>query len=159
MDMVVRIHPWRITWRYLLVFAIIFVITFSASFRLFFLPGEGGLYVRPFGLPQGMFIGAFFILFLVTYLLALLGQKYIIEDKFFIVKRLSKEFQYDYANIIFIDIEQSKKKKMVIIFTKKSGLKYLLGDKEGKLLETVIKKCPKTLTVEEFRRAYPHERY
>lgn len=157
--MVVRIHPWRITWRYLLVFVILFAITFSASFNLFFLPGEGGVYIRPFGLPQGVFLGAFFILFLVTYLMALLGQSYIIEDKYFIVKRLTKEYQYDYSSIIFLDVEQSKKKKMVIIFTKRSGTKYLLGDKDGKLLETVIKKCPNTMTVEEFRRQYPKERY
>ena len=157
--MVVRIHPWRITWRYLVVFSILFVVTFAASFNIFFLPGEGGLYVRPFGLSQGIFIGAFAILFTVTYLLALFGQCYIIEDKYFIVKRLGKEFQYDYSSIIFFDEEQSKKKNMVIIFTKKSRTKYLLGDKDGKLLETVIKKCPKTMSVEEFRRAYPQERY
>ncbi len=157
--MVVKIHPWRITWRYLLVFLIIFAIAFSASFNVFFLPGEGGVYVRPFSASQGIFIGVFVLLFVVTYLMALFGQRYIIEDKYFIVKRLSKEYQYDYSSIIFIDKEQSKKKKMVIIFTKRSGVKYLLGDKEGKLLETVIKKCPNTMTVEEFRRAYPHERY
>ena len=157
--MVVRIHPWRITWRYLIVFAILFAVTFSASFNLFFLPGEGGILIRPFGVAQGVFFGAFFVLFLVTYLMALFGQRYIIEDKYFIVKRLAKEYQYDYSSIIFLDVEQSKKKKMVIIFTKKSGTKYLLGDKDGKLLETVIKKCPNTMTVEEFRRAYPRERY
>ena len=157
--MVVRIHPWRITWRYLLIFAILFAVTFSACFNVFFLPGEGGIYVRPFGLSQGIFIAAFGVLFLATYLMALFGQRYIIEDKYFIVKRLTKEYQYDYSSIIFLDVEQSKKKKMVIIFTKKSGTKYLLGDKDGKLLETVIKKCPNTMTVEEFRRQYPKERY
>lgn len=158
-QMVVRIHPWRITWRYLVVFTIIFAVAFSASFSLFFLPGDGGLYVRPFGASQGIFIGVFFILFVVTYLMTLLGQKYIIEDKFFIVKRMGKEWIYDYSSIIFFDKEESIRRKMVIIFTKKSRTKYLLGDKDGKLLETVIKKCPNTMTVEEFRRAYPSERY
>ena len=157
--MVVRIHPWRITWRYLLVFTVIFAISFSASFNLFFIPGDGGVYIRPFGAPQAIFISIFFILFVVTYLMALLGQKYIIEDKFFTVKRMGKEWSYDYSSIIFFDKEQSLKKNIAIIFTKKSRTKYLLGDKDGKLVETIIKKCPNTMSVEEFRRAYPNERY
>ncbi len=157
--MVVKIHPWRITWRYLVVFGVIFTIAFFASFRLFFITDAGGVSVRPFGASQGIFIGAFASLFLVVYLMALLGQKYIIEDKYFVVKRMNKEWQYDYSSIIFFDKEESIRKKMVIIFTKKSRTKYLLGDKDGKLLETIIKKCPNTMTVQEFRRAYPEERY
>ena len=157
--MVVRIHPWRITWRYLIAFGIIFLVAFGSCFNLFFTRTEAGLTLRPFGVSQGVFIAAFAILFLITYLMALWGQRYIIEDKYFIVKRLTKEYQYDYSSIIFCDIEESKKKNMVIIFTKKSRTKYLLGDKEGKLLETIIKKCPNTMTVSEFRRAYPEERY
>ena len=157
--MVVRIHPWRITWRYLLVFTIIFGIAFASSFSLFFVVADGQVYARPFETGQAIFVGVFAITFLATFLMALFGQYYIIEDKYFIVKKLGKEYVYDYSSIIFVDINESKRKKMLIIFTKKSGMKYFLGDKEGKLLETVIKKCPNTMTLEEFRRAYPKERY
>ena len=91
--------------------------------------------------------------------MAMLGQSYVIEDKYFAVRRLKKEYVYDYNSIIFIDFEASKRKKMVILYTKKSGMKYMLGDKDGKLLETLEKKCPNTMSVSEFRRTYPQARY
>ena len=91
--------------------------------------------------------------------MAMLGQSYVIEDKYFAVRRLKKEFVYDYASVIFIDFEASKKKKMVILYTKKSGMKYMLGDKDGKLLDTLQKKCPNVMSVSEFRRTYPQARY
>lgn len=158
--MVLKIHPWRITWRYLLVYIVILAIAFGSCFSIFFKVDENGsISFASFGISQGIFIAIFAGLFIATYLMALFGQKYIVEDKYFIVKRLTREYQYDYSNIVFIDIEKSKRKNMVILFSKKSGLRYLLGDKEGKLLETLIKKCPNTMTIEEFRRAYPQERY
>ena len=158
--MVLKIHPWRITWRYLLVYIVILAIAFGSCFSIFFKVDENGsISFASFGVSHGIFIAVFVGLFIATYLMALFGQKYIVEDKYFIVKRLTREYQYDYSNIIFIDVDQSKRKNMVILFTKKGGLRYLLGDKEGKLLEILIKKCPNTMTVEEFRRAYPQERY
>ena len=115
--MVVKIHPWRITWRYLIVFAIVFIIAFFACFGVFFDIGDSGITVASFGISQGIFIGVAVVSFVLLYLLALNGQKYIIESKYFIVKRLAREYQYDYSSILFVDKEQSEKKKMVIIFT------------------------------------------
>ena len=75
------------------------------------------------------------------------------------MKRYFKEYLFDYDKIEFIDIEQSKKKDMVIFYSSTAKMKYLLADKEGKLLEALIKKCPNTLSVEEFRRKHPEEKY
>lgn len=75
------------------------------------------------------------------------------------MKRVGKDYQFDYNNIYFIDIEKSKKKKMVIFYSSKAKMRYMLGDKDGVLLETLIKKCPKTMSVEEFRRRHPEEKY
>ena len=158
--MIVRIHPWRVTWRYLLVYFIVFVIAFVSAISMFFaLDANGNVIWREFGISQGIFIAVFAVLFLTTYLMAIRGQYYIIENKYFIVRRLRKEYVYDYSNIIFLDVDESKRKKMVIFYTKKAGMKYLLGDKDSKLLDTLIKKCPNTLSREEFRRQYPQERY
>ncbi len=90
---------------------------------------------------------------------SLISYYYIVEDKYFIMKKFGKEYQFDYANIEFIDIEESQKKKMVIFYSPKSKTRYLLGDKDGKLLETLIKKCPPTISVNEFKRKHPEERY
>ena len=84
---------------------------------------------------------------------------YVIESKHFTMRRFWKEYVFDYKNIEFVDIEESRRKGQVIIYTKKSRTKYLIGDRKGVLLETVIKKCPQTMTVDEFRRAHPEERY
>ena len=158
--MVVRIHPWRITWRFLVVFAILLAVTFLACVSLFFGVDSGSsVYVKPYSTSHTLFIIIFATLFVSTYVMSMLGQSYVIEDKYFAVRRLKKEFVYDYASIIFIDFEASKRKKMVILYTKKSGMKYMLGDKDGKLLETLQKKCPSVMSVSEFRRTYPQARY
>lgn len=158
--MIVRIHPWRVTWRYLVVYFIILAITFVSTLSMWFSLDENGKVIfNSFGVSQGIFIAVFGALFIATYLMAMRGQYYIIENKYFIVRRLRKEYVYDYSSIVFIDVNESKRKGMVIFFTQKSGMKYLLGDKEGKLLETLIKKCPNSLSLEEFRRQYPRERY
>ena len=158
--MKLRVNLWSITWRYLLVFFIIFAIAFSTSFNLFFTVNENRQIVGAgFGTPQIIFVVVFAGLFVGTYLAAVFGFYYIVEDKFFVVKRLGTEQQYDYSNIEFIDIETSRKKNQVIFFTKKSRVRYLLGDKDGVLLETLIKKCPKIMTVNEFRARHPEERY
>ena len=158
--MKLRINLWSITWRYLIVFFIIFAIAFSTSFNLFFTVNENRQIIgAEFGTPQIIFVVVFAGLFIGTYLAAIFGFYYIVEDKFFVVKRLGKEQAYDYVNIEFIDIETSKKKNQVIFYTKKAKVRYLLGDKDGVLLETLIKKCPNIMTVSEFRARHPEERY
>lgn len=93
------------------------------------------------------------------YIVSLTSFYYQIENSYFIMRRFGKTYEFEYKSIEFIDIEESKKKNMVIFYTPKSKTKYLLGDKERKLLETLIKKCPNVLTVEEFRRKHPEEKY
>lgn len=158
--MKLKIGYWRITWRYLVVFLIIFVIAFGSCFSLFFTIDEAGkLTVKEFGMSQLIFIIAFSALFFVTYFMSLFGFYYIVKDKCFIVKRIGREVTYDYANIQFIDIETSRRKKQVIFYTSIAHMRYMLGDKDGVLLETLIKKCPNIMSVQEFRRAHPEERY
>lgn len=158
--MKLKIGFWRITWRYLVVYFIIAAIAFGSCFGLFFSINDAGeIAAKEFGVSQIIFILIFAGLFIVTYLLSLFGFYYIVEDKCFIVKRLGKEIAYDYSNIQFIDIAESKRKKQVIFYTKVAHMRYMLGDKEGILLETLIKKCPDIMTLEQFRRTHPEERY
>ncbi len=157
--MVVRIHPWRITWRYLAVFAVLLIVGLISFSGLFLTMSNGSLVLRPWGATHTAFVTVFATAFVALYPFALFGQSYVIEDKYFAVRKFKKEFVYEYKNIEFIDFDESKRKKMVILYTKKSRMKYLLGDKDGLLLETLIKKCPDVMNVYEFRRRHPEERY
>ena len=94
-----------------------------------------------------------------VYIFSVVSYYYVIEDKYFVVKKFGREIEFNYDNIEFIDFAQSEKKRQVIFYSTKGKMRFLLGDKEGKLLETLRKKCPNTLTVSEFRSKHPEERY
>ena len=158
--MKVRVSTWAITWRYLIFSLILIVILFLAFFGVFFAPNtEGVLTFVGFGVSQIMIVVLVPAVLVVFYLLSVFTYYYVIEDKYFIMKRFGREFIFDYKNIEFIDIDESKRKHQVIFYSPKSRTRYLLGDRDGKLLETLIKKCPKTMSVQEFKMKHPEERY
>lgn len=159
--MVVRISTWRITWRFLLVYLILLIITLIGANGIFLgVDSETkAIFFKPWDTPQTIFVVVAAILFIALYIPAITMFYYIIEDKYFIMKRLGKDYQFEYKNIEFIDIEESKRKKMVIFYSKTAKMRYNMGDKDGVLLETLIKKCPNIMTVDEFRRRHPEEKY
>ena len=158
--MKVRVSTWAITWRYLIFSLILIVVLFLAFFGVFFAPNaEGVLTFVGFGVSQIMIVVLVPAVLVVFYLLSVFTYYYVIEDKYFIMKRFGREFIFDYKNIEFIDIDESKRKNQVIFYSPKSRTRYLLGDRGGKLLETLIKKCPKTMSVQEFKMKHPEERY
>ena len=152
---------WSITWRYLILAFVLAAVVYAFTFGLFI--GNDPETGRPFFIPWGF--SQYFIVTLVPtvligfYILSITLYYYKIDDYSFSMFRYGKEFVFEYKNIEFIDIEEGKRKNQVIIYTPKSRTRYMLGDKNGILLETLIKKCPKTLTVEEFRKKHPEERY
>ena len=159
--MILRIGTWRITWRFLLVYLVIAIIVFLSTLSIFFnIDFENGSFTpKEFGVSQILILVILGVVFGITYFISIRFFYYVVEDKYFIVKRLGRDYQYDYKNIEFIDIDESKRRKMVIFYSRVGRMRYLLGDKDGKLLETLIKKCPETLTVSQFRAAHPEERY
>ena len=132
-----------------------------SAFTLFFqLDFENGTMVpKSWGVGQTVFVVVFGVLFIATYIPSIRCFYYVVEDKYFLQKRIGKDLEYDYKNIEFIDIEASKKKNMIIFYSSIAKMRYMLGDKDGKVLEALIKKCPNTMSVEEFRRRHPEERY
>ena len=62
---------------------------------------------------------------------------------------------YYYSDIVYIDIEKSKKKKTLIFVTNKGHVRYLVLDKEQILLDTLIEKCNNLLTLEKLKKKYP----
>lgn len=158
--MIYRVSAWRITWRFLIVYFVVLVVAFLSSFGAFFGMNESGvLYVKEFGAGQIIFISIFSALFLIAYIPSLRCFYFVVEDKYFILKRIGKDYQFDYENIEFIDVEESERKGMIIFYSSKAKMRYMLGDKDGMVLKTLVEKCPKVMTKEEFRRRHPEERY
>ena len=160
--MKVRASIWQITWRYL-VFSLIALLILVGSFftSIFMQVSDKGqfVFITQWGFAQYFFVIVIPLVLIFFYFFATFTYYYVIEDKYFTMKRMGREYVFEYKNIEFIDIETSKRKHQVIFYAPKCRTRYLIGDKEGKLLQTLIKKCPNTLTVEEFRRAHPEERY
>ena len=159
--MKLRVKPWRLIWRFLVVLAVIYVAFFGLFFNMFFSIDTTSFAItpRPWDFKQPLLIAGIFAICLGAFIPSFTSYYYICESKHFIMKKYGKEYEFDYANIEFIDIEQSKKKQMVIFYSNKAKMRYLLGDKDGVLLDTLIKKCPKTMSVEQFRQTHPEEKY
>ncbi len=158
--MKVKVSVWRITWRYLIVSLIVLGALFGVSFTLFITVNEAGETIpATWGVGQYMLVIFAGVALLFFYFLSIFSYYYVIEKDHFVLKRYWKEYQFDYKNIEFIDIEESKRKKQVIFYSPKSKTRYLLGDKDGVLLDTLIKKCPNTMSVPQFRAKHPEERY
>jgi len=156
-----RVHPWRLIWRFLIVLLVIYVVAFGVFFTTFFNVDWVNWHVEPavWDFRQPLIIAGIFVVGVAMFIPALTSSYYIVDKHSFIVKKYGRETEFEYSNIEFIDIEMSEKKKMVIFYSKTARMRYLLGDKDGILLETLIKKCPETMSREEFRRRHPEEKY
>ena len=157
--MKLKVATWRLTWRFLLAFLFVALAIFGMGSSIFLGVVNGKLVFRPWSVGHTILLTVLFATSISFYIISLTSFYYQIENSYFIMRRFGKTYEFEYKSIEFIDIDESKKKNMVIFYTPKSKTRYLLGDKEGKLLETLIKKCPDVLTVEEFRRKHPEEKY
>ena len=159
--MKLRPKIWSVTWRYLLVAAIIIAIVFGFTFNFYFVQdtSTGVLKLVTFGFSYYFIIALLITILIGFYILSIFFYYYKIDEYSFSMFRFGKEYVFEFKNIEFIDIEVSKKKNQIIFYSPKSRTRYLLGDKDGKVLETLIKKCPKILSVEEFKKKHPEERY
>lgn len=159
--MKLKISLWRITWRYLIAALAIIVLLLAFGFQIYLARDTqtGRVILAPWGAGQIIFTVFIFGSVIIGYILSITSFYYTIEEDYFTVKKFTKVVEYDYKNIEFIDIETSKRKKQVIFYSKVARMRYFLGDKRGVLLDTLIKKCPNTMSVEEFRRAHPEEKY
>ncbi len=157
--MKLKVATWRLTWRFLLAFLFVALAIFGMGSSIFLGVVDGKMVFLPWSAGHTILLAVLFGTSISFYIVSLTSFYYQIENSYFIMRRFGKTYEFEYKSIEFIYIEESKKKNMVIFYTPKSKTRYLLGDKEGKLLETLIKKCPNVLTVEEFRRKHPEEKY
>lgn len=81
---------------------------------------------------------------------------YEVANKEVIVKRLGKLLHYRFNEILYIDEEQSRKKKTVTFVTSRGDAVYLTYDKEGKLIEILLKECKNLITLDELKAKFPN---
>ena len=159
--MKVRPSIWSITWRYLIVAVIVSAAAFGMFFSIFFNINQetGAVTLAPWGVSHYLFVIVMGVSLIGIYIFSITTYYYVIDKASFTVKRYGKAVEFDYRNIEFIDEHESRRKRQVIFYSPKGRMRYLIADKKGLLLETLLKKCPKSLSIEEFRRKHPEERY
>ena len=101
-------------------------------------------------------IGVFVIVSVLMLVLSLTRNFYVIENKYLVVIKGKKEMYYHYADVVYIDDEQTKKRKVLCFATRQGHARYLPFDKHGEIYATFTKKCHNLLSKEEFERQYPN---
>ena len=105
---------------------------------------------------QWIVIALFVIISVFMLVLSLTRNFYVIESKFLVVVKGTKEMYYNYSDVVYIDKAQSEKKRVLTFCTNKGHARYLPFDKDGKIYQTMCNKCHNLLSEEEFHSQYPN---
>ena len=123
------------------------VLIFLSCFSIFVL--------QEWGVLQIVLISIYVILSIIMFVLAWTRNFYVIESKFLVHVKGTKEMYYHYKDVVYIDKAQSEKKRVLTFYTNKGHARYLPFDKEGKIYQAMCNKCHDLLSDEEFRSQYP----
>ena len=104
---------------------------------------------------QFVIIGLFVFFSVFMLVLSLTRNYYVIESKYIVVVKAHRETIYNYADVVYIDKEQTEKKKVLSFCTNKGFTRYLPFDKNGVIYATFLKKCRNLLSEEEFKAKFP----
>ena len=124
------------------------VLLFASSFWVFLF--------EKWGIYQWLIIALFIVVSVIMLVLSLTRNFYVIESKYLVVVKGSKNMFYYYTDVVYIDKAQSERKRVLTFATNKGHARYLPFDKDGKIYETMIKRCRNLLSEEEFHSRYPN---
>ena len=146
-----RPNPWRIV--------VIFVILFVVFEAIFYFSFQGATTGKLWPLEDSFFIYttslvAASILFGT---LSIVQTSYEVTPLKLIHTKMGKTMEYFWADIVYIDEEFSKKKKMLLFYTKDGRDHYLAFDKEGIIFTKSLEKCH-LMDKEEFMRKFPNKK-
>ena len=128
-----------------LVFA---ALLFASCFNLFLF--------QQWSAVQFVIIGLFVFISVFMLVLSLTRNFYVIESKYLVVVKAYKETIYNYADVVYIDKEQTEKKKTLTFYTSQGRSCYLPFDKHGEIYATFLKKCKNVLDKDQFKEKYPN---
>ena len=109
-----------------------------------------------FGPIQIMVILVFVAVSILMLVLSLKRNFYIIENKYIVVVRSFKNMYYNYSDVVYIDKEQSERRKILCFVTNRGDTRYLPFDAHGEIYKVMLKRCNNLLSEEEFKRRYPN---
>ena len=129
------------------VFLLLAVVVSLMFFNLF--------YLSKWDYRQIVIIGIYTAVMVGILIYSLNTQYYEINKKDITECKFGKKFIYFYSDIIYIDVEGSKKSKILSFVTKYGHVKYLTFDKEGKIFDAVMAKCKNLISLQEVRAKFP----
>ena len=144
--MKVRISATKIILIWLAVFLVFAGVIFLFSFNLF---------LSAWDYRQPLIVIAYSVAMIVILIASILTQYYEINKKDITEARFGKKFVYFYSDIIYIDVEESKRSKTLCFVTKQGHVKYLSFDREGKIFDAAMNKCTSLISREELERRFP----
>ena len=160
MNKKLRVSFFSILWRFLLVFLAICVVAYFGLAGVFVSYNvETGVVFNAWQGEQILVASLIVVVSIGLLIASYFSYYYVIEKDHFICVKLGRTFQYDYKNIVFIDVDKSKKQDTITFYMSTAKMQYLIHDKGHVLLETMLKKCPELMSVEEFRTRHPEEKY
>ena len=109
-----------------------------------------------FGPIQIMVILVFVAVSVLMLVLSLKRNFYVIENKYIVVVRSFKNMYYNYSDVVYIDKEQSERRKILCFATNRGDARYLPFDKNGEIYKIMLKRCNNLLSEEEFKRRFPN---
>ena len=132
-----------------IIFDLLFaLVIFLSCFKLFVTPN--------WGVVQIVIIAVYVFLSGVMLFLSFKRNFYVIESKYLVVVRAFKEMYYCYSDVVYIDEEQSEKRRVLCFFTNKGHTRYLPFDKNGEIYKAMKKRCHNLISKEDFARLYPN---
>ena len=139
---ILRPNPWRIIFIFIaifLAFELIFVLSFISSLD------------EKFYIFSGLLLAATIVFCVIT----IRSTVYEIFHNKIIHKKLGKETEYYFSDILFIDEEFTLKHKMLLFYDKDGKDKYLILDKNKKILE-IMDENVRQISEEELLRRFPN---
>ena len=147
--MKVRIPVWKTLLMLLAVILVGGLLMFGISFWNFLKP------IKEWTWTNWAIIGVWAALSFFLIVAGFLTSYYEVEKKYVIVHKGASKIIYNYSDVVYIDEEQSEKKKVVSFYTNKGHVRYLPFDSKGILYKVMIANCKNRLPKEEFERRYP----
>ena len=135
---------------------LVFVIADLLFAALLFVSCMNLFLFQKWGVVQILIIGLFAVTSVFMLVLSLVRNFYVIESKYLVVVKAFKETVYNYADVVYIDNEQSEKKRVLTFYTRFGHARYLSFDKHGEIYTTFLKKCRNVLDKDQFKEKYPN---
>lgn len=110
---------------------------------------------QDFGVVQICIIGIFVFFSTFMLIMSLTRNYYHLESKSVIVVKGTKVSNYNYADVVYIDKEQSERKRTVVFVTNLGHVRYLPFDKNGKIYDSFLNKCHNLVELDELQSRFP----